>query len=178
MEWNHPGTNPNTPFFREFVSSLNLVIMNTLPVSKGSFTHFMERPGCPPSESVLDYGLIDNQSCELVSSFAIDADARFLCGTDHSMLTVTLQFGVINRVSMRMSSHLTSLPIKTTPDITVNLTLSSPLFLLGYLLISVWISSICTSLPVLPRAARAPFYDPPSGLPEELVPVCHSGLYS
>ena len=88
----------------------------------------MEQPGCPPSESVFDYGLIDNQSCELVSSFAIDADAHFLCGTDHSMLTVTLHFGVINWLSMKYEGVLSfDLPAN---QVTVNLTLSSPLFLL------------------------------------------------
>ena len=103
MEENHPSTNANTPFFREFVSTLNLVILNTLPQSSGLFTHFFARAGFAPSESVLDYGLFDNEHSEMVSSFCIDSDARYLCGSDHAMLTATIEFGVTERIAVHQN---------------------------------------------------------------------------
>ena len=106
MEQNHPSTNANTPFFREFVSTLNLVILNTLPVCRGLFTYFMERTGFTPSQAVLDYGLFDNEHAEMVSSFCINSDARYLCGADHAMLTATINFGVTERLTVRSDEVL------------------------------------------------------------------------
>ena len=53
LKANHPGLNENTHLFRSFLRSLNLLVLNTLPISRGLFTHFMEREGVPPSESIL-----------------------------------------------------------------------------------------------------------------------------
>ena len=101
MEGNVPDLNANTPLFESFLQNLNLVVLNSLPITRGLFTHFMERPGSPPSESVLDYGLIDDSHVDLVSTFVIDADARIDCGSDHALLvaTVNVEGGV--RVSAR-----------------------------------------------------------------------------
>ena len=106
MEENSPSTNANTPFFRNFVSNLNLAILNTLPMTKGLFTYFMERPSLPPSKTVLDYGLMDQENLALISSFVIDEEARYLCGTDHSLMTAILKFGVTNKVTTRFDDVL------------------------------------------------------------------------
>ena len=55
LEGNHPTLNANSYLFKTFTQSLDLTIMNTLPVSKGLFTHFVTREGEPVSESILDY---------------------------------------------------------------------------------------------------------------------------
>ena len=57
LENNSPGLNSNTPLFKNFVRTLNLTILNTLPITEGLFTHFIERKGVPYSESIFDYGL-------------------------------------------------------------------------------------------------------------------------
>ena len=44
------------------------------------------------TKSLLDYGLRDAESVHTVSSFIIDSDARFDCGTDHALLEVDLIF--------------------------------------------------------------------------------------
>ena len=54
LENNKPDLNTNTPLFNTFTNSLHLTILNTLPISKGLFTHFIERQGVPYSESILD----------------------------------------------------------------------------------------------------------------------------
>ena len=92
LEDNTPGLNDNTPLFRSFIQSLNLLILNSLPISQGLWTHFFEREGSPPSESILDYGLADSETVNFVSSFIVDSDARVQCGSDHSLLEVTADF--------------------------------------------------------------------------------------
>ena len=56
-------------------------------------------PGGPrQSPSVLDYGLIDSDHLQNVTSFVIDENARFECGTDHALLSCELQFNSRSRV--------------------------------------------------------------------------------
>ena len=88
LENNTPDVNRNGPMFMNFVAQANLVIMNTLPVAQGLFTRFMNG-----SQSLLDYGLVDSDHVNTVSSFVIDADARFGCGSDHALLIAQLVFG-------------------------------------------------------------------------------------
>ena len=89
LEGNTPDVNQNGPMFLNFVSSTNLVILNTLPIAKGLFTRFMDSTG---SKSVLDYGLVDCDNVQTVSSFIIDEDARYGCGSDHALLLAKLIF--------------------------------------------------------------------------------------
>ena len=42
LEFNSPTMNRNAPMFLNFVSEINLMIMNTLPISKGTCTRFMD----------------------------------------------------------------------------------------------------------------------------------------
>ena len=91
LEDNVPNHNTNTPLFNNFTKSLHLTILNTLPISQGLFTHFIEREGVPYSESVLDYGLADTSLSPHITSFVIDADSRISCGTDHALLIATFK---------------------------------------------------------------------------------------
>ena len=93
-----PDTNQNTPMFLNFVSEVNMVIINSLPVSKGLFTRYMDSSGLPGTKSLLDYGLIDGDHVNTVTSFTIDEDARFDCGSDHALLECSLEFGTVPRV--------------------------------------------------------------------------------
>ena len=92
LEFNTPDTNRNAPMFLNFVSEVNLMIMNTLPISKGTFTRFMDSSGNPGSQSLLDYGLIDAEFSHTVTSFVIDYDARVECGSDHALLECEIVF--------------------------------------------------------------------------------------
>ena len=93
MEENLPDVNNNYPMFLNFIESSNLVIVNTLPVSRGLFTRFMDNSELSGSKSVLDYCLRDADSVNTVSSFIIDSNARFKCGSDHALLEATIYFG-------------------------------------------------------------------------------------
>ena len=93
LEGNTPDTNLNTPMFLNFVASANLIIINSLPISKGIFTRFMDGSGRPGTKALLDYGLIDADHCHTVTSFVIDANARFDAGSDHALLEAILTFG-------------------------------------------------------------------------------------
>ena len=44
------------------------------------------------SRSVLDYGLIDYESADSVTSFVIDDKARFAAGSDHALLQCKIRF--------------------------------------------------------------------------------------
>ena len=90
LENNTPDTNKNTPMFLNFMQQANLVIINTLPITKGLFTRFMNSPGLPGSNSLLDYGLIDGDHVNNVTSFVIDEEARYKCGSDHALLECVL----------------------------------------------------------------------------------------
>ena len=93
LENNTPDLNKNTPMFLNFVSQVNLIILNTLPQAKGLFTRFMNNSDLPGSKTLLDYGLIDSDHLQSVTSFVIDENARFEAGTDHALLIVELLFG-------------------------------------------------------------------------------------
>ena len=90
LEGNHPDYNRNSPRFLRFLEEVNLVVINTLPLAKGLFTWFDDFGGRRPS--VLDYGLIDRDKAALVTSFVIDEDARFSCGSDHALLLCNIRF--------------------------------------------------------------------------------------
>ena len=92
LEGNTPDHNQNTPLFFNFLNEINLLIINTLPVAKGLFTRFLDSSGRPGSRSLLDYGLIDHEKADSVTSFVIDADARVECGSDHALLECTITF--------------------------------------------------------------------------------------
>ena len=77
---------------------LILVIINTLPVAKGLFTRFMNPGQRNWTNSVLDYGLIDGDSIRNVSSFVIDDQARYRCGSDHALLECDVMFSGSPRV--------------------------------------------------------------------------------
>ena len=113
LEDNRPDLNSNTPLFLSFIKTLNLTILNTLPISKGVFTHFVEHTGVPYSESLLDYGLADTSLAPFVSSFVIDANARVECGTDHALLVETIKCdGLKAKISSKFSDILNfKLPI-------------------------------------------------------------------
>lgn len=93
LEDNTPDTNRNSPMFFNFLKEANLLIINTLPLAKGLFTRFMDTSGRPGSKSLLDYGLIDHNSANTVTSFVIDEDARYGAGSDHALLECILEFG-------------------------------------------------------------------------------------
>ena len=98
LEGNTPDTNYNTPKFLTFLSQVNLVIINTLPLSKGLFTRFMDSSGQPGTRSLLDYGLIDAEHTNTVTSFVIDEQARYGCGTDHALLECSVVFSSIPKL--------------------------------------------------------------------------------
>ena len=98
LENNTPDINNNTPMFLAFISQVNLIIVNTLPIAKGLFTRFMNNSNNPGTQSLLDYGLIADDKVHAVTSFVIDADARFDAGTDHALLVAELEFGFQNKV--------------------------------------------------------------------------------
>ena len=75
--------------------------MNTLPISKGVFTWFMKNNDGSENKSLLDYGLIDQDKLASVTSFIIDSDARFACGSDHALLVATIKVG--NKSSIEWS---------------------------------------------------------------------------
>ena len=92
LEQNTPDTNRNAPMFLNFINQVNLIIINTLPIAKGLFTRFMNNSGQPGSQSLLDYGLVDNEHAHTVTSFVIDENARYDCGSDHALLMIILVF--------------------------------------------------------------------------------------
>ena len=119
LEGNTPDTNRNTPMFLNFVNEVNLILINTLPLTRGLFSRFMDNSGRPGTKSLLDYGLIDSDHANTVTSFVIDEDARFSCfvvhlkfidhlifhhhrydcGSDHALLECVLEFGTRPKVS-------------------------------------------------------------------------------
>ena len=86
LENNTPDINKNTPMFLNFISVVSLLIINSLPISQGLFTRFMNDSGLPGTKSLLDYGLVDTEHSHTVTSFVIDENARFSCGSDHALL--------------------------------------------------------------------------------------------
>ena len=102
LEFNHPSSNRNAPMFLNFVAEVNLVIMNTLPITKGTFTRFMDSSGNKGTQSLLDYGLIDAEQSHTVTSFVIDEDARFDCGSDHAFLSARSFAGTCNVIFVKV----------------------------------------------------------------------------
>ena len=89
LESNTPDLNQNSQRFFRFLEEVNLLVINTLPVSKGVFTRFDNFSG---SKSLLDYALIDKGKAETVNTFVIDEHARFRCGSDHALLHCSIEF--------------------------------------------------------------------------------------
>ena len=97
LEANHPSINKNTPMFLDFIKQANLVIINTLPVSHGLFSRFM---GDSSENGVLlDYGLVDSDHVQNITSFIIDENARYDAGSDHALLVATIVFSEKTRIS-------------------------------------------------------------------------------
>ena len=99
LEGNTPDTNRNSPMFFNFLQEANLFIVNTLPIAKGLFTRFMDSSGQPGTRSLLDYGLIDADNVNTVTSFVIDEEARYEAGSDHALLQCTLEFGTRPKIN-------------------------------------------------------------------------------
>ena len=93
LEGNLVDRNRNAPMFLSFVEQINLTIINTLPLAKGLFTRFMDSGPSAGTKSLLDYGLIDSDHVNTVTSFIIDEEARFGCGSDHALLECCIQLG-------------------------------------------------------------------------------------
>ena len=93
LEGNRPDKNRNAPMFLNFSTEVNLFILNTLPTCKDVFTRFMGDNNCPQTGSLLDYGLIDTEHVNTCTSFTIDSDVRFDCGTDHALLECDIVLG-------------------------------------------------------------------------------------
>ena len=90
LENNTPDKNRNTSKFIRFVEEIHLLIINTLPISRGGvFSRFDDDKG---NHSLLDYALIGSENSDLVSSFVIDENARISCGSDHALLLCKLRF--------------------------------------------------------------------------------------
>ena len=106
LEANNPQTNKNQPLFMNFISEVNLFIINTLPLSKGLFTRFMSNSSHPDSKSLLDYGLTDGDHVHTVSSFVIDESARYDCGSDHALLECEVVFGSTPHVTWAFTEVL------------------------------------------------------------------------
>ena len=96
LEDNHPEYNRNSSRIIRFLEEVNLMVINTLPLAEGLFTWFDDFGSRRPS--LLDYGLIDRDKAELVTSFVIDEDARFSCGSDHALLLCNIRFNHRPRV--------------------------------------------------------------------------------
>lgn len=98
LEFNIPNTNRNAPLFLNFITETSLMIMNTLPITKGTFTRFMNSSVRQGSASLLDYGLIDSDQAHTVTSFVIDEEARYDCGSDHALLECQIVFDHVPRI--------------------------------------------------------------------------------
>ena len=92
LEGNTPDVNRNQPMFMSFVADLELIIINTLPISTGLFTRFKGA-----QRSLLDYGLVDRNHVQNILSFKVDEDARFGCSSDHALLDCEVQFHAVPR---------------------------------------------------------------------------------
>ena len=91
--------------FMNFISEVNMIIINTLPMSKETFTRFMDNSGRPGTRSLLDYGLIDGDHSNIVTSFVIDEQARYAMGSDHALLECEVEFGVRPKVKWSFQDY-------------------------------------------------------------------------
>ena len=64
---------------------------------------------------MLDYGLIDKDHTHLVTSFVIDENARFGCGSDHALLTCDIKFGARPKVAWKFQVCITILQYELQP---------------------------------------------------------------
>ena len=108
LEGNTPDTNLNAPMFLNFICEVNMVIINTLPISRGLFTRFMDSSNLPGTRSLLDYGAIDSDHVDTVTTFLIDEDARHACGSDHALLECDLEFSSRPNIKWSFHSNITS----------------------------------------------------------------------
>ena len=71
----------------------------------GLFTRFLN---CNEggSKSILDYGLVDSSHLNYVTSFTIDKEARFDCGSDHALLVADVRYGRKNSITWRYNDAL------------------------------------------------------------------------
>ena len=106
LEGNTPDHNRNTPMFLTFLNEVNLIIINTLPIAKGLFTRFMDSSGRHGTQSLLDYGLIDHDKSNTVTSFIIDDAARVATGSDHAVLECTIEFNIMPKISWSVHEPL------------------------------------------------------------------------
>ena len=106
LEGNTPDHNRNTPMFLTFLKEVNLMIINTLPIAKGLFTRFMDSSGRPGTRSLLDYGLIDHDKSNTVTSFIIDDSARVDTGSDHAVLECMIEFNVVPKITWSVHEPL------------------------------------------------------------------------
>ena len=58
------------------------------------------------SKSILDYGLVDSSHVNDVTSFTIDKEARFDCGSDHALLVADVRYGRKNSITWRYNDAL------------------------------------------------------------------------
>ena len=72
--------------------------------------------GEPGTRSLLDYGLIDKDHTHLVTSFVIDENARFGCGSDHALLTCDLKLGARPKVAWKFQVYITVLKHELQPN--------------------------------------------------------------
>ena len=106
LEANTPDHNQNTPMFLNFLTEVNLLIINTLPIAKGLFTRFMDSSGRPGTRSLLDYGLVDHEKSNTVTSFIIDEAARVECGSDHALLECVIEFSETPKISWSVNEPI------------------------------------------------------------------------
>ena len=106
LSGNTPDTNSNYPMFMNFITQVNMTIINTLPCARGLFTRFMNNSGAPGTKSLLDYGLVDNDHVHSVTSFVIDEDARYSAGSDHALLQCVIEVEDRPKVSWSYSEAI------------------------------------------------------------------------
>ena len=106
LEGNTPDHNQNTPMFLNFLNEVNLLIINTLPIAKGLFTRFMDSSGRPGTRSLLDYGLVDHDKSNTVTSFIIDESARVECGSDHALLECIIEFSETPKINWAINEPI------------------------------------------------------------------------
>ena len=106
LEGNTPDHNRNTPRFLTFLNEVNLMIINTLPIAKGLFTRFFDSSGRPGTQSLLDYGLIDHDKSNTITSFIIDGAARVDSGSDNSVLECTIDFNIVPKLTWSLHEPL------------------------------------------------------------------------
>ena len=106
LEGNTPDINKNSPMFFRFIREVNLVIINTMPLSQGLFTRFNDYGSSGGPCSILDYGLIDAANNEMVSSFIIDDKARIACQSDHALLICDIAFSPSPKVQWSVNQSV------------------------------------------------------------------------